>query len=84
MADGRRVALVTGVGRRRGIGAAIALGLAEQDTGWMNEQQLAEQAHRVPLGRVGQPDDCANLVRFLCSPQGGWINGQLLHSNGGV
>ena len=24
-----------------------------------------------------------NLVRFLCSADGGWINGQLLHSNGG-
>jgi len=37
-----------------------------------------------PLGRVGLPQDCANLVRFLCSKEGGWINGQLLYSNGGV
>ncbi|MCA9869647.1 MAG: SDR family oxidoreductase, partial [Anaerolineae bacterium] len=36
------------------------------------------------LGRVGTPQDCANLVRFLCSPEGGWINGQLLYSNGGI
>jgi 3-oxoacyl-[acyl-carrier protein] reductase len=54
------------------------------DTGWMSEAELAELARRVPLGRVGQPRDCANLVRFLCSPQGGWINGQLLNSNGGI
>ena len=54
------------------------------DTGWMSEAELADLARRVPLGRVGQPRDCANLVRFLCSSQGGWINGQLLNSNGGI
>jgi len=32
---------------------------------------------------VGLPQDCANLVRFLCSKEGGWINGQILFSNGG-
>jgi 3-oxoacyl-[acyl-carrier protein] reductase len=37
-----------------------------------------------PGGRVSRPDDCANLVRFLCSADGGWINGQLLHSDGGL
>ena len=34
--------------------------------------------------RVGTPADTANLVSFLLSEQGGWINGQLLHSDGGV
>src|SRR5256885_2766185 len=34
------------------------------------------------LFRSGLPEDCANLVRFLCSAEGGWINGQLLYSNG--
>lgn len=32
------------------------------------------------LGRVGTPQDCANLVKFLCSEEGGWINAQLLRS----
>jgi len=36
-----------------------------------------------PTGRFGTPNDTANLVRFLLSEQGGWINGQLLYSNGG-
>ncbi|MFN7929931.1 MAG: SDR family oxidoreductase [Blastocatellia bacterium] len=54
------------------------------DTGWMSEEQkeLARQA--VPLGRVGLPQDCANLVKFLCSNDGGWINAQLIYSNGGI
>ena len=34
--------------------------------------------------RLGAPADCANLVRFLCSPNGQWINGQLLYSDGGL
>jgi len=54
------------------------------DTGWMSEEQMASYARDVPLGRVSTPRDCANLVRFLCSEQGGWINRQLLYSNGGI
>jgi 3-oxoacyl-[acyl-carrier protein] reductase len=48
------------------------------DTGWMNDELVQEVARSTPLGRVGRPEDAANLVSFLCSPEGGWINGQLL------
>ena len=34
--------------------------------------------------RVGLPSDVANLASFLCSPEGQWINGQLLYSDGGL
>lgn len=54
------------------------------DTGWMTDELLVEVARVTPLGRVGTPEDVANLVAFLCSPEGGWINGQLLFSNGGA
>jgi 3-oxoacyl-[acyl-carrier protein] reductase len=53
------------------------------DTGWMTPAQLEQVAAATPLGRVGTPADVANLVSFLCSTQGGWVNGQLLASNGG-
>src|SRR5213594_2810370 len=53
------------------------------DTGWMSASQMAEVARQTPGGRVGLPEDCAHLVSFLCSAEGGWVNGQLLHSNGG-
>jgi 3-oxoacyl-[acyl-carrier protein] reductase len=36
-----------------------------------------------PLERLGQPEDIANLVAFLASADGGWINGQVLRANGG-
>lgn len=54
------------------------------DTGWMTVDQKDEFKNNIPGGRLGLPEDCANLVTFLCSPAGGWINGQLLYSNGGV
>jgi 3-oxoacyl-[acyl-carrier protein] reductase len=54
------------------------------DTGWMTEEQKAEITCLTPLGRLGVPQDCARLVTFLCSAEGGWINGQLLQSNGGL
>ncbi|MER0240469.1 SDR family oxidoreductase [Streptomyces sp. HSW2009] len=54
------------------------------DTGWMTEELKADMVRATPLGRLGVPQDCANLVTFLCSPAGGWVNAQLLHSSGGL
>ncbi|MCT2589154.1 SDR family oxidoreductase [Streptomyces sp. N2-109] len=41
-------------------------------------------AKQIPLGRIGRPDDIAAVVTFLLSEPGGWINGQVLHANGGI
>ena len=53
------------------------------DTGWMNDEIKSAILDATPLGRLGLPEDCANLVKFLCSREGGWVNGQLLKSDGG-
>ncbi len=53
------------------------------DTGWMDDQMLEWAAEQSPLGRVGKPEDAAELVAFLCSSQSGWITGQVLKSDGG-
>jgi 3-oxoacyl-[acyl-carrier protein] reductase len=53
------------------------------DTGWMSEELHERIGEGTPLGRVGRPDDAAELVAFLCSPAGGWITGQILVSDGG-
>ncbi|MER5177047.1 SDR family oxidoreductase [Streptomyces sp. NPDC002896] len=63
---------------------ANAVNPGPTDTGWMTDQMKRDLAQATPLGRLGLPQDCANLVTFLCSEQGGWINGQLLQSNGGL
>lgn len=54
------------------------------DSGWMTPELKAELLARAPLGRLGEPDDAARLIRFLVSPAGGWITGQILHSRGGL
>jgi 3-oxoacyl-[acyl-carrier protein] reductase len=54
------------------------------DTGWMTPELRDALVARTPLGRIGRPDDAAALVAFLCSPAGGWVDGQLLHSDGGL
>lgn len=53
------------------------------DTGWMSDQLRADLTHAAPFGRVGLPEDAANLIAFLVSPQAGWITGQIIHSRGG-
>ena len=38
----------------------------------------------VPLGRIGEPDDVARAVAFLCDPANDWITGALLPVDGGL
>lgn len=44
-------------------------------------QQLAKQP---PLERLGTPEDIAEVVSFLASPAGHWVNGQVVRANGGI
>ena len=48
-----------------------------------SEEQVAEMARLSPLERLGQPEDIANVVSFLAGPDGGWVNSQVLRTNGG-
>lgn len=48
------------------------------------DEQVAGFAKRTPHGRIGEPSDIAAMVAFLCSPDGWWVNGQTLYTNGGV
>ena len=54
------------------------------ETGWISEELRADISRRSPLGRPSLPEDSANLVAYLLSAEGAWINGQLLYSNGGL
>jgi NAD(P)-dependent dehydrogenase (short-subunit alcohol dehydrogenase family) len=38
---------------------------------------------RHPMGRIGEPEDIAELVIFLCSPASRWITGQSINASGG-
>ena len=55
-----------------------------------DEQDAHQAAHiapmkaRVPLGRLGTPDEVAAAVALLASDAGGFINGQMIQVNGGA
>jgi NAD(P)-dependent dehydrogenase (short-subunit alcohol dehydrogenase family) len=44
---------------------------------------VGEVAANIPAGRLGEPDEVAAAVLFLCSPAGRWINGVALRVDGG-
>jgi len=48
-----------------------------------SEKLVAEIAKMAPLERLGQPEDIASVVSFLAGSDGGWVNSQVLHANGG-
>jgi 3-oxoacyl-[acyl-carrier protein] reductase len=49
-----------------------------------SDEQVQQLAHAVPLERLGQPSDIADIVAFLAGPAGHWINGQVIRANGGL
>ncbi len=66
----------------RGIGVN-AINPGPTDTGWMTPEQHQHLAAINPIGRISEPRDAANLVRFLLSEEGRWLVGQFLQSDGG-
>ena len=45
--------------------------------------QIEELSKLAPLERLGTPNDVADIVAFLVGPSGGWINSQVIRTNGG-
>ncbi len=63
----------------------VAPGFIDTDmTAQLSEAQQQALLAQIPLGRLGKPDDVAQAVAFLASPQADYITGQELHVNGGM
>lgn len=58
--------------------------IATEMTDVMSEEQVAGLLKEIPLGRLGEADDVAELVAFLASPRSGYITGEVLAVNGGL
>jgi 3-oxoacyl-[acyl-carrier protein] reductase len=52
-------------------------------TGYITPNHEAHIAEGTPLGRVGEPDDVADVMVFLASRQARWVTGQLIYVGGG-
>jgi 3-oxoacyl-[acyl-carrier protein] reductase len=68
---------------RRGVTVnAIAPGFIKTDmTEGLDEAALKKQ---IPMGRFGLPEEVADAVAFLASPQAGYITGNVISINGGL
>ena len=53
-------------------------------TGETEQEVYRASAARNPLGRIGEPEDIANMVTFLCSERANFVNGALIEVDGGV
>ncbi len=51
--------------------------------GQIDPEQLAQMTNQIPMGRIGEPNEIAGLVAFLCSPWAGYISGSVQHVDGG-
>lgn len=48
------------------------------------EPVLKAISGNIPFGRLGEPDEIASTVAFLCSSASKWVTGQVIRVNGGM
>lgn len=65
---------------------AVAPGLVNTTlfTDGKTEQQIQGFIQRTPLGRLGEPEDIANVISALVSANAAWVSGQVVYANGAV
>lgn len=62
----------------------VSPGVTATDGLVLPDSALEELKMYTPLGRLGEPSDVANVVAFLVSKAGSWVNSQTIQANGGI
>ncbi|MFP4392594.1 MAG: 3-oxoacyl-[acyl-carrier-protein] reductase [Desulfohalobiaceae bacterium] len=64
---------------------AVAPGfISTEMTEELGEEMQKQYLQRIPLGKLGQPEDVANTVAWLASEEAGYVTGQVIGVNGGL
>jgi 3-oxoacyl-[acyl-carrier protein] reductase len=83
--DGLTRALARELGSRGITVNSVAPGyLRTEMSHGLDGDQLGQIARRTPLGRLGEPDDVARAVLFLCDPANTFVTGQVVVVDGGL
>jgi len=75
------------LGHRKISANVVAPGVVETDftrRALSDEKMKAHLESNTALGRVGQPEDIAGVVTFLCSEEARWVNAQRVEASGGM
>jgi len=82
---GMTKSLAAEIGSRNITVNCVAPGFIDTDmTRALPEEQKKLLLGRIPLGRLGTPQDVAAAVAYLASPAAGYVTGTVLHVNGGM
>lgn len=83
--EGFTRALAREVGSRNVTANCVAPGFIDTDmTADLPEAHKETLQSQIALSRLGQPEEVAAVVGFLCSEAGGYVTGETVHVNGGM
>ncbi|MBE9101644.1 SDR family oxidoreductase [Vacuolonema iberomarrocanum] len=77
-------ALAKELGSRQVTVNVISPGVTDTDGLIMPQEAVDQLIQQTPLGRLGQPEDIADVVAFLVSDDAHWVTGQNIQANGGI